>query len=184
MNIDQNGSQDFARLIDLQQQYNSRYNQLQELEVTINRSAQTAAEATAGAYVILQEETTRLEGEIKALFEKHPDWRGEKKSVSTPFGAVEQRTVTELVVENPALTVALIERRGEQDATFKTADLLHIEKTPNLEALERFDDATLVSLGVSRKKTERITVKPTKVSVAKTVKAAKRTKSETVKEAA
>lgn len=173
MNIDQNGSQDFARLVELQQQFTRKSNELGKLEVTMNEKSAEAAEALAANYVVLQEEVGTLEASIKAIFEKYPEWRGEKKSINTPYGEVEKRTVTKLECENPALTVSLIEMRGELDAHFKPMDHLHIEKSPNLEALEKYDDATLLSLGVKRTKSERINVKPAKVSVAKVVKAAK-----------
>src|SRR5215469_16564585 len=115
-------TQDFARLVELQQQYNARHNTLELLEVTVNKCSLAAAEPHAAAYVVLQEDLNKLEGEIKSLFEKHPEWRGDKKSVATPYGSVEQRTATELEVANPALTVVLIEARGQQDKEFKSAD--------------------------------------------------------------
>lgn len=149
---------------------------LAELEVLINLRAQKAAEAAAAEYVILQEETSRLEGSLKALFERHPEWRGPKKSVNTPYGDVAQRTVTELEVPNPAMTVALIEARGKSEPAFRAEDFLRVEKSPNLEALEGLNDGDLARLGVNRKSREAISVKPAKVSVAKVVKAAKSAK--------
>jgi Bacteriophage Mu Gam like protein len=171
---DNTNAQDFAKFVDLQQQFTEKHNKLQELEVTINRSAQAAAESSAAAYVILQEELSRFDAELKAIFEKHPEWRGDKKSVDTPYGNVQQRTVIELEVPNPAMTVALIKARGQADKEFAAADFLRVEEEPNLEALERLDDAALSKLGVNRNKRESITVKPAKVNVAKAVKAAKK----------
>jgi len=174
-------AQDFAKFIDLQQQFSAKQNLLQQLEVLINRGAQKFAEMHSTEYVVLQEELSRLDADIKALFEKHPEWRGEKKSVATPYGNVEQRTVIELEVPNPAMTVALIKARGQADKEFAAADFLRVEESPNIEALERLDDAALAKLGVNRNKRESITVKPAKLNVAKAVKAAKKP---AVKEAA
>ena len=167
-------SQDFARFVELQQQHTEMTNKLEALEVTINRSAQAAATASAEAYVVLQENLAKLDTELKVLFEKHPEWRGEKKSVGTPFGSVEQRKTTELEVANPAITVALIEAKAKTDQQFKAENFLHIFKEPNLEALEGMTDSELSELGIKRVTTERVTVKPAKVSVAKAVKAAKK----------
>jgi hypothetical protein len=170
-------SQDFARFVELQQQHSEMSNKLDALEVTINRSAQAAATASATAYVVLQENLAKLDAELKSLFGQHPEWRGDKKSVGTPFGSVEQRTTTELRVDNPAMTVALIEAKAESNPTgFPVADFLHITKEPNLEMLERLSDSELGRLGISRITTERVTVKPAKVNVAKAVKAAKQPK--------
>lgn len=165
-------SQDFARFVELQQKHSEASNKLEALEVAINVGAQSAAMASALDYVVLQEQVAKLDADLKALFEVHPEWRGDKKSVATPYGTVEQRTATELRVENPAATVALIE--SFMPAAAK--DYLHITKEPNLEALERFSNDELAKLGIKRVTTERVTVKPAKVNVAKAVKAAKQPK--------
>jgi phage host-nuclease inhibitor protein Gam len=176
MNITQENSQDFTRLVEYQQAHSRLFNKLTALEVEMNDSAQRAAEAGAASYVRMQEELSKLEEQIKELFARNPSWRGDAKSVKTPFGGVEQRTVTELVVENPSLTVTLIEARGQADRSFDAAKHLHVTKEPNLEALEGLPNDELAKLGVSRVMTERVTVKPAKVNVAKTVKAAKQPK--------
>lgn len=161
------GMDAFARFVDLLQTHSRFANQLAELEVAMNREAQAAAGSRAEDYVVLQEELGKLDIELKLLFNSHPEWRGEKKSVATPFGAVEQRSVTELEVPNPAVTVALIEGR------YLNSAFLHITKEPNLEALEALSDDELAKLGINRVKKESITVKATKVSVAKVVKNAR-----------
>jgi len=171
-------SQDFARFVELQQKHTQLSNQLEALEVKMNESANKAATAGAEDYVVIHEELSKLDTELKSLFERHPEWRGEKKSVGTPFGSVEQRTATELQVENPAQTVALIELTGKTKKGFDAESFLHISKEPNLEALEQLGDEALAEIGVKRVRTERITVKPAKVSVAKAVKAAKKTRTE------
>jgi hypothetical protein len=177
MNIDPvagGQSQDFARFVELQQIHTKTTNELEALEVSINKSAQAAATTNAEAYIVLQETLGTLDLELRALFDAHPEWRGDKKSVATPFGSVESRKATELEVPNPALTIALIKAKAVQEPQFKAADYLHIEEEPNLEALESLTDDELAKLGVARKTSERITVKPAKLNVAKAVKAAKR----------
>lgn len=177
-------AQDFAKFVDLQQLHTSTYNRLQKLEVTMNEDSQKAAEKHSADYVVLQEDFSKLDAELKAFFEKFPEWRGDKKSVTTPFGSVEQRTVVEIEITKPQVTVALIKARGLTDKDFTAADFLHVEEKPNIEALERLDDAQLAALGAQRVRRESVTVKPAKVSVAKVTKAAKQTKPEPVKEAA
>ena len=142
----------------------------------VNKANQETVNTRSADYVVLHEELEEIDTEIKALFEKHPEWRGETKSVKTPYGAVEQRTVTELEVPNPTMTVALIKARGKADPNFKSEAFLHIEEEPNLEALEGLSNDELSKLGVNRKQSERITVKAAKVNVAKAVKAASKKK--------
>jgi hypothetical protein len=165
-------SQDFARLAELQQAHTKATTALEKLEVQMNEQSQKSASAFATDYVVLQEAVTKLDAEITALFSRHPEWR-DGKSVKTPFGEVAQRTVTTLEIANPAVTVTLIEARGKAEPGFDAELFLRREVSPNVEALEGLPDAELAKLGVSRVKTEKITVKPAKVSVAKAVKAAK-----------
>jgi hypothetical protein len=164
-------SQDFAKLVDLQRQFSDESLALENVETKMSVAALDAAKTWGENYVVHQERIAQLDAEIKALFAKHPEWR-EGKSVKTPFGEVAQRTVTELEIPNPAMTVALIEARGQKDAGFKSDTFLRVEKEPNVEALEGLSDDELAKLGVSRVKSERISVKAAKVSAAKVVKAA------------
>lgn len=168
-------TQDFARITELQQQFNDTDTKLGALEVAMNEKAQAASKPFAEDYVVLQELKVKLDTEIKTLFEAHPEWR-DGKTVKTPFGEVAQRTVTELEVPNPAMTVALIKAAALHDLKFKEADYLRVFEEPNVEALEALGDDALAKLGVQRVKREQITVKAAKVSVAKAVKAAKATK--------
>lgn len=167
-------SQDFARLVDLQQKFNAASLALETLEVAINKSAQHCAAENAAAYCVHQEELATLDAAIKVLFANHPEWRGDAKSIKTPYGSVEQRKVTELEVPNPAMTVALIEGRGAQDKAFDVQAFLRIEKEPNIEALESLTDDELAKLGCRRVSTDRVTVKPAKINAAKAVKAARK----------
>jgi hypothetical protein len=168
-------TQDFARLTELQQRFNDTDTKLGALEVSMNEKSQAASKPFAADYVVLQELKVALDAEIKTLFEKHPEWR-DGKTVKTPFGEVAQRTVTELELPNPAMTVALIKAAALHDPSFKAADYLRVEEEPNIEALESLADDALAKLGVQRVKREQVTVKAAKVSVAKAVKAAKATK--------
>lgn len=169
-------SQDFARLVELQQRHTASCNSLDELEALINKLSQAAVKMRSEEYVVLQESIAQDEAAINALFRAHPEWRGDQKSVKTPFGTVQQQTVTELEVPNPAATVTLIELEEKTDPSFKAAEHLHVEKRPNLEALEKYTTEKLAKFGVTRKSAERITVKPAKVNVSKAVKAAAKKK--------
>lgn len=172
-NIDKN-SQDFARLVELQQKHSETTLALEAVETKMSRASLAAANLSATDYVVLQESLAGLDEQIKALFTRHPEWReGDKKSIKTPFGEVSQRTAKELEVPNEAATVVLIEARQKQDATFDSAAFLHVTKKPNLEALEAWSDDELALVGITRKETEKVTVKPAKVKAAAVAKAAK-----------
>ena len=170
------GIQDFALFVELQQKFTGISNRLAELETEINIREQKLIQEHTADFVVLQETASALEAQLKDLFARHPEWCGEKKNVTTPYGAVEKRKATELQVDNPAMTVAMIEAKGKIDPQFKADIFLHVSTEPNLETLEQLSDEALKELGVKRVETERITVKAAKVNVAKAVKAANKAK--------
>jgi 5-enolpyruvylshikimate-3-phosphate synthase len=166
-------SQDFTKLVELQQQHSETTLALEKLESKMSSDALKAATSSATEYVVLQESLSQFDAGIKELFTRHPEWREEgRKSVKTPYGSVEQRSATELDVPNPAATVALIKARAKEDTKFEAATFLHVEESPNLEALEALGNDELDKLGVTRTTKEKITVKPAKIAASKVVKAA------------
>lgn len=169
-------AQDFARLVDLQQQFSAATLELERIEGLMSRDALNAARAFGEDYIIWQERAAELEKQLNMLFTNHPEWRvGDAKSVKTPFGSVEQRKTSKLEVPNEKATVALIKQRALTDPRFADQKMfLHVEESPNLEALEAFTDDVLAELGITRLRTEKITVKPAKVQAAKVAKAAKK----------
>ena len=166
-------TQDFARLVELQELYTSTSNKIATLEASTNTFVNDTLKGQVPDFVVLQETLAKCDQEIRELFKRNPQWKGPNKSVKTPFGEVGERTTTEMDIPNPAMTVALIKGRGASDPAFKSSDFLHVEELPSKEALERLKDDELADLGVRRISTESITVKAAKVNMAKAVKAAK-----------
>ena len=159
-------TQDFAEFVEQLAEFTRLDSELAALELTVNKAAQKCAVDRAPDYVLLQEARTRSEERVKALYAAHPEWRGKSKSVSTPLGEVAERETTTLEIPNPAVTVTLIKAAA---ATFgrQPKDLLHVEESPNKEALEGMTDDQLKALGVARVTRTSVSVKARKVDVKK-----------------
>lgn len=168
-------SQDFARLVELQQEHTRSSTELERIETEMTKDSQAGAAKHTAEYVCHQERKAAVETEIKALFARNPQWldAGEK-TVKTPFGSVSSRTATSLEIPDEDATVALLELRAARDKDFDASLFIRTRKVPNVEALESLTDAELSKLGVTRTTTERVTVKPAKVDATKVVKAAKK----------
>lgn len=168
-------SQDFARLIELQQEHTKSSTELERIQTVMTADSQAAAAAQTTDYVIHQERVAAMEREIRALFARNPQWLTDgEKTVKTPFGSVSSRSVASLEIPDAEATVVLLELRAVKDKDFDASLFIRTQKVPNVEALESLDDAELSKLGVTRTKTERVTVKAAKMDAAKVVKAAKK----------
>jgi hypothetical protein len=165
-------TQDYPRFVELLQSHAALTHRLGEIESRLNLRQLAAAGDVLVEFVIINEDIALLDTAIKDLFLAHPEWRGAAKSVSTPFGAVESRSSTEIDVPNEPMTVALIQARGKTDPEFKADLYLRVTIEPNVEALESLDDSALEKLGGRRVKKETVTVKPAKVKAGAAIKAA------------
>ena len=107
------------------------------------------------------------EEKIKALARKHPEWL-DGKSIKTPFGVVQLRDSTSLDVPNPEATLLLIKASASMPgAQFTYEQLTRAVIEPNLEALEALSDEQLSKLGITRVKSQSVSVKRQKVDLGK-----------------
>lgn len=170
-------TQDFARLVELQQEHTKSSTELERIQTQMTDDSQLGASKHTAEYVCHQERVSAVEAEIKQLFARNPQWLTDgEKTVKTPFGSVSSRRSTSLDIPDEEATVTLLELRAVRQTDFDAGLFIRIKKVPNYEALESLPDDELSKLGVTRVTTDRITVKPAKVDAAKVVRAAKKAK--------
>lgn len=167
-------SQDFARIVELLQEFTATDTQLQRVDADINTAVQHGAQVYAADYVILQERRAAVEQEVKTIFARNPGWlvKGEK-TIKTPYGSISTRDVPSLKIHNEEATLALIDQRAKTDAKFDPSIYTRTVREVNKDTLATLPDDELSRLGVARITTEIVTVKPAKVDATKVVKAAK-----------
>jgi hypothetical protein len=150
-------------LIDLLAVYSEASVRLSELQA---RADATLLETVDGERKEFAELSTALENAdtaIKELAGKHPEW-ADGRTIKTPYGTVRFTRTTKLEVPSPEATVALIR------ATIKgrnPVEFIRMREEPDLEALGRLDDALLAKVGVIRKTSDSVTIKPAKVDLGK-----------------
>lgn len=142
-------------------------NQLAALEAMLQTSFTELVDVHRDEYAILQSGISESEASIKLLAGLHPEWFETVKTIKTPYGTVGYRSSTKLEIDNEELTIALIERLGEDAAIY-----LRQRQFLNLEALETLDDGDLKKLRVRRVTSDKCTVTPAKVDLGKAVKKA------------
>jgi hypothetical protein len=110
---------------------------------------------------------------VKFSAELFPDG---KCSHATPFGTVKLTTSTGLDFTDEEKLLLLIRVRCLEDAVSKTPrgfnieQLIRTQEAPNLEALERLDDATLSLFGITRRTTKSLKIVPVTVKADKPAK--------------
>ncbi len=166
-------SEDFANVVNLLAVYSDASNRLTELETTANFGLLGIVDEHKAEYAQLQKALTDAESALELICLAHKEWFGaDRKSIKTPYGTVKFHSGTKLVVKNEEATVLLIQREAEHNPEFKLDDYLRKVETPNLEALERLDDAALRKFRVERVREDKFSVVPAKVDMGKAVKEA------------
>jgi phage host-nuclease inhibitor protein Gam len=132
-----------------------------------------------------------LEAKLKRLSETYYEElfpEDKKRTHATPFGSLQFRRSTSLVVEDEEKAMLKIklacvdelaaEANGHKPR-FAEEQLVRTKEELNLEALEKLDDATLAAFGISREKKENFKVLPFEMKAdkpAKKMKAGKQDK--------
>ena len=123
-------------------------------------------------------EIAEIEGKVRAIAVASPElFPDEKKTHTTPFGAISFRTSKFLHIEDEEKTILRIQlacekeiqranHAGEQPR-FTVGTLLRTKVEPNLEGLELLDDADLKGFAIERKTEEKFSLKPLEVKADK-----------------
>lgn len=162
---DTNTSAAYRELVDELAVFTDLSAKLADLDARFQAAhAELVREAFREDFAELQDALGEAELQVKCLALAHPEWFEKSKTVKTPFGSVGWRTSTKLEAQNEELTLALLDRMGEEGKPF-----VRERKFLNLEALETLDDAELTRLLVLRVTTDKCTVSPAKVDLGKAV---------------
>ena len=168
---DKHNDPDFELLIQALSVHTEAAHAIAQIEADLNQRYHTMVEAHRGQYTGLQEALTKTETQIKALAQKHPDWFAARKTLKTPFGTVKSTTTNRLEIPNPEVTVLLLEAAFTADPTFDVDAFIRTNTEPDVEALEKLDDATLAKFRITRVTDESIKVTPAEVKLGQAVKA-------------
>jgi hypothetical protein len=167
-------STDFENAIALLAVLTEATNRLNELENDANDQLMELLDDKLREYAQLQETITKSDTALELLALKHPEWFKLKKSIKTPFGVMRFHSSTKLEVSNEEATLAKLElmEAKDREGAFRASLYTREEKTLNIEALEKLDDATLLRLGINRVKDEKFTATPAKLEMGKAIQAA------------
>jgi hypothetical protein len=133
-----------------------------------------------------------IEGKVRAIAVANPElFPEDKKTHTTPFGAISFRTTSFLEIEDEEKAMLKIKLACEREmlrATragtpplFTEDTLLRTKQECNLEALEKLDDAQLALFGIARKSEEKFSLKPLEVKADKLSKKATKEKVDAAK---
>jgi len=165
-------SEPFAQFVTLLAIYSDASNRLEDLENEANAQFLELLDGKTKEYAELQAALTSTENALETMARSNPDWFGDKKSVSTPYGAVKLTKSSKLVIDNPELTTVLLEQEGEKNPEFKAGDYIHTARTPNKEALEKLPASLLKKFRVAVLQDDSFSVAPAKVKMGKAIKEA------------
>jgi len=142
-------------------------NRLASLETKIKDCYIDAVDEHRKEYAALQEALEKADNAVKDIAGLHPEWFADKKTITTPYGSIQSRSTTKLVVENETETIRLLKQLGPDAAVF-----VRTKEELDLEALEKLPDAELARILVTRVTTESLTAAPAKLNLGKAAKAA------------
>jgi hypothetical protein len=151
------------------------------IEAEVNRSQIEAARPLLPDHANTKARLSDIEAKLRTIAVENPELFPEpKKTHQTPFGAISFRRSTHLDIDDEEKTILKIKvictkesRRASlagEPPRFSEETLLRTRQEPDLEALEKFDDAQLLLFDIVRKTDEKFTVKPLEVKADKLVK--------------
>jgi len=170
---------DFQNLANLLSVFSEASTQMTALQAEIDQQQLDAVDEHKARYAELQKALTDSEGAIKALGTAHPEWFEQAKSVKTPFGELATRSATKHEAPDPDLSmgkilhwIELAEKRGNMAEVALLNSFIRVERSLDLEALEKADADLLARLSIVRVTDTSYTVKAASVKLGQAVKAA------------
>jgi hypothetical protein len=176
----------------------TKYNQLNELlaehsqlsaelaiiEGDLNIRTLEAARPLLPYHAAAKARIADIEDKVREVAVANPElFPDDKRTHQTPFGAISFRKVTSLAFDDEEKVILKIKVACQKELSraerqnipprFTEETLLRKREEPNLEALEKFDDAELVTFGVKRETVEKFSVKPLEVKADKLAKKSK-----------
>ena len=125
-------------------------------------------------YAKIQAKISEGEAALEVIARRNLGWVADKKSVTTPYGAVKFKASSEIVVPNEEASVVLVRKA-------KRRELIRVTIELNREALQELPDAELAKFGIVRRAKENLTVDTEVIDLGKAVKAADKTNANAAK---
>ncbi len=152
--------------------------ELSAIEAEVNKSQITAARPLLPQHANTKARIAEIEARLREIAIANPElFPDDKRTHNTPFGAISFRKSTSLDFDDEEKVILKIKvacvkemRRASLAGTppaFTEETLLRSRQEPNLEALEKLDDAQLAVFGITREETEKFSVKPLEVKADK-----------------
>jgi hypothetical protein len=159
--------------------------QLQTIEAEVNRSQIFAARPLLPEHANTKARLGDIESKLREIAVSNPElFPDDRKTHATPFGSISFRKSTSLDFDDEEKVILKIKlacekelkraNKTEEAPAFTEESLTRTRQEPNLEALEKLDDAVLLSLGIVRKTEEKFSVKPLEVKADKLSKKAEK----------
>ena len=171
---------DFQELVNLLAVYSEASSRLAEIETAANAELLQLIDEHKDDYAKLQDACNKAHDALETICRSHPEWFAGARSIKTPYGRVALRSASSLDVKDDEATVKLLQAEHERtkaqravdgtSAVFAVDDYIRVVQVPNLEALEKLDDATLGKFMVKRVVADTFKVTPAELDFGKAVK--------------
>jgi hypothetical protein len=174
----------YNNLNELLAEYSQLSAQLAAIESDVNLQTLAAVKPLLPQHAETTARIAEIEGKLREIAVANPElFPEDKRTHTTPFGAIAFRKTTSLDFDDEEKVILKIKvacakelQRSERFNAvprFTEEQLLRTRQEPNLEALEKLDDAELTGFGIARKTEEKFTVKPLEVKADKLAKKSK-----------
>lgn len=172
----------FQNLVNLLSVYSEASAQMTALQSEIDQARLDVVDEHKARYAELQKALTESEAAIKTLGALNPEWFAAKvKTVKTPFGELAARTTTKHEAPDADLSITIIEKAAEAAELREQNDLaallrsfVRVEKSLDLEALEKADTELLAKLRIVRIEDTSYSVKAASVNLGQAVRTAEK----------
>jgi phage host-nuclease inhibitor protein Gam len=180
---------EYAKLNEMLSEFSRLSAALEAAEAEIKTVQLAAAAGLLPSHAQCKVKLTDLEGGLRDFCAKHYDelFPEAKRTHSTPFGDVQYRRGTSIVVDDEDKTILRIQgacfmegdlsRTEHRSPRFTLDQLTRVRRELNLEALGALDDSLLTLFGAVRKTEDKFSVKPFDMRSDKPAKASKSAKS-------
>ncbi len=108
-------SGEYQNLVDLLAIVSECEARLKSMEADLQSEFLEAVDTRRKEYSDLQQKQIEAEQSIELIARKHPEWFASRRSLKTPYGAVNFRKSTKLVVANEEVSILLIQQRSDEE---------------------------------------------------------------------
>jgi phage host-nuclease inhibitor protein Gam len=159
---------DYKNLLDLLAIVTECENRLGSIDADIQSEYLELVDAVKEDYIALQSKKAEAEQAVEILAKRNPQWFEDEKTIKSPFGQVRSTATSAISVPSLEAALRLVKLAGREAEFIRTREEL------DLNALDRLKDEELALFGLVRQRAESLTIKPARVDLGKTLKAAEK----------